>query len=93
MAWFRNHYRCGDCGTKWADEWSCCCDDECPSCGSRDWSPYESDDLTEVVDSVSGSFVLLRSPESAEHYPDYAVVAQFPSQQAAERYASNGELI
>jgi hypothetical protein len=21
MAWYRNHYHCGDCGTHWDDEW------------------------------------------------------------------------
>lgn len=93
MAWYRNQYHCGDCGTDWEDEWSCCCDDECPHCGSRNWSPTESLDLTEVVGETRSSFVLLRSPDSAEHYPDYKVVAYFPSKQAAERYAANGELI
>lgn len=93
MAWFRNHYHCGDCGADWEDEWSCCCDDECPNCGSKNWSPHESDDLTEVIDSLEGAFVLLRSPETAGHYPDYEIVARFSSLAAAERYVANGELI
>lgn len=25
-------YRCS-CGTRWTQQWSCACDDECPSCG------------------------------------------------------------
>lgn len=50
MAWFLNHYHCDDCGADWEDEWSCCCDDECPVCGSGDWSPVESDDVTFVVE-------------------------------------------
>ena len=49
MAWYRNFYHCTDCDTRWEDEWSCCCDDECPECGSRNWSPYESEDLTEII--------------------------------------------
>lgn len=93
MAWFRNHYRCDECGTKWHDEWSCCCDDECPNCGSGDWSPYESDDLSEVVDETKGTFLLLRSPDTAGHYPDYQIVASFSSKEAAERYVASGELI
>lgn len=93
MAWYRNHYHCGECGTDWEDEWSCCCDDECPSCGSRNWSPVDSDDLTEIVEPISGTFALLRSPERAEHSPDYEIVALFSSQEVAERYAANGELI
>jgi hypothetical protein len=44
-------------------------------------SPYESDDLTEVVEQRDGKFVALRSPESAEHVPDYqeiAVICELP---------------
>ncbi|MBF0391344.1 MAG: hypothetical protein HQL38_01575 [Alphaproteobacteria bacterium] len=46
--WFRNHYECA-CGTKWTDEWSCKCDDECPSC-KTDVSPHQSDDLSPKSD-------------------------------------------
>lgn len=44
---WRNRYRCDECNEEWADTWSCQCDDECPSCGN-DFSPYQSDDLTET---------------------------------------------
>ena len=44
---FRNLYRCGDCGHEWQDEWSCTCDDDCPDCGSRHWTPYKSEDIEE----------------------------------------------
>lgn len=93
MAWYRNHYHCGDCGTNWHDEWSCCCDDECPGCGSRNWSPYESDDLTEVVCETDHAFLVLRSPDSAEHHPDYVSVGSFPTRCSATRYLVAGELI
>ena len=93
MAWFRNHYHCGDCGTDWHDEWSCCCDDQCPNCGSKNWSPVESDDLTEVIETSGDSFVLLRSPPTAEHHPDYVAVAKFASEAMAMRYMVDGELI
>jgi hypothetical protein len=86
MAWYRNHYRCGDCRADWEDEWSCCCDDECPNCGSRNWSPYDSDDLTFVVEQDGGEFIVLMSPRSAEHEPDYAEVAVALSQGAAQAY-------
>ena len=43
LFWFKNRYECG-CGTSWDDEWSCACDDECPSCG-RDCSPTESEEI------------------------------------------------
>ena len=93
MAWYRNHYHCGDCGTDWQDEWSCCCDDECPNCGSRNWSPHASDNLTEIACENGGAFVVLRSPESAEHRPDYVSIAKFPSLYSATRYIVAGELI
>ena len=44
---FRNFYRCGDCGHEWRDEWSCMCDDDCPECGSRHWTPHKSEDIEE----------------------------------------------
>jgi len=50
---FLNHYRCEDCVdpetgafVEWEDQWSCQCDDECPSCGN-DFSPYKSEDVEE----------------------------------------------
>ncbi|WP_156433544.1 hypothetical protein [Bradyrhizobium retamae] len=46
MAWFLNHYKCDRCRRRWADEWSCMCDDTCPHCGARDMTPYESEELT-----------------------------------------------
>jgi len=86
MAWFRNHYRCGDCGAYWEDEWSCCCDDECPVCGSGDWSPLESDDLTFYVEEQDGAYAIYVSPITAEHRPDYALAAIALHQGAARTY-------
>lgn len=31
LVWL-NSYRCDDCAEEWDDEWSCKCDDRCPSC-------------------------------------------------------------
>jgi hypothetical protein len=92
MAWYRNHYHCGDCGTDWEDEWSYCCDDECPNCGSSDWSPVESEDLTEVVESTDWGFVVMRSPDTAEDKPRYAPIARFASEEPARRFIRDGEL-
>jgi len=41
---FRNHYRCPNDGTEWTDEWSCQCNDRCPTCNAE-IEPYESEDL------------------------------------------------
>jgi hypothetical protein len=93
MAWYRNHYHCGDCGTDWEDEWSCCCDDECPECGSRHWSPVESEDLTEVVWETEAGFEVMRSAKWAADRPRYRTLAQFATKDAAMRFAQSGELI
>jgi predicted nucleic acid-binding Zn-ribbon protein len=55
---FRNFYRCARCGHMWTDVWSATCDDDCPHCGARHMSPYESEDVEDspsVVDAVSSS--------------------------------------
>jgi predicted nucleic acid-binding Zn-ribbon protein len=75
MAWHRNHYACERCEHEWSDEWSSMCDDDCPNCGARHMSPYESDDLTEIVEERDGKFIALRSAESAEDDADYEAIA------------------
>ena len=46
MRW-RNRYRCPDCGEEWEDSWDSQCDDDCPHCGCRHVSPYESKEVEE----------------------------------------------
>jgi len=92
MAWYRNHYRCGDCGTYWEDEWSCNCDDDCPRCGSRHWSPVDWDDLTEVMSETKAGFIVVQSPKTAEHKPGYTPVAKFTTRELAMRFIVDGEL-
>ncbi len=41
---YLNRYRCDDCAEEWEDQWSCGCNDECPTCG-HEIEPYESLDL------------------------------------------------
>ncbi len=86
MAWFLNHYHCDDCGADWEDEWSCCCDDDCPECGSRHWSPVASDDLTFVISEDDNGFAVFESPRTAEDKPRYTRVAVAPSAEAATAY-------
>lgn len=92
MAWFVNHYRCGDCGETWDDEWSCMVDDDCPKCRSRHWTPLDSEDLTEVVEEIDGLFVVMRSPDGAGHRPNYKFIASFTTEQLAMRFVVDGEL-
>lgn len=42
---YQNCYECPRCATTWEDEWDCQCDDDCPACGMRHISPFESFDL------------------------------------------------
>jgi hypothetical protein len=86
MAWFANYYTCGRCKKSWTDEWSCTCDDDCPHCGARHMSPSKSDDLTEIISQEHGSFVAYRSPDSAEHCPDYRELGRFKSRAAAQNF-------
>ena len=86
MAWFCNYYKCARCGSKSEDEWSCMCDDDCPHCGARHMSPYKGADLTEIVEEHDGGFVVLRSPDSAEHLPDYCEIAKFSTREEAISY-------
>ena len=92
MAWFLNLYKCDRCKRRWADEWSCMCDDECPHCGARDMTPYNSEDLTELIEQDGSEFVALRSPASAEHAPDYCEVGRFPTRAKAEEFLASTEL-
>jgi len=84
MAWFLNKYRCDGCGREWKDAWSAMCDDDCPYCGSRHMSPYDSVDLTEFVEESGGRFLVFRSPATAQSAPDYELIAECPTLPAAE---------
>jgi hypothetical protein len=88
MAWFLNHYTCYRCNRDWSDTWSCMCDDECPHCGARHATTYESEELTTVIEHVGKEFVVLWSPETAEHDPDYRELGRFPSREKALEFLS-----
>ncbi len=77
MAWYLKHYECDQCGCTWTDEWSCACNDRCPSCNAE-IEPYEDENLTYVVEPLpDGMFVVLFSPPSAESSPDYRPIGTF----------------
>lgn len=76
MAWYNNHYEC-ECGCKWADEWSCMCNDECPECGLSDIEPHESDDLSVLIEP--GVIFAGRSMEESDTY-----LAEADARKAAE---------
>lgn len=66
------------------------CDDDCPDCGARHMSPYKSDDLTEVIAPDGAEFVVLWSPETAEHYADYRELGRFPTRAEAKAFLATG---
>jgi hypothetical protein len=49
-------------------------------------SPYESDDLTTVVEKHGSEFVVLWSPETAEHDADYRELGRFRTRAQAESF-------
>jgi hypothetical protein len=86
MAWYRNYYICERCDSTWTDEWSCTCDDDCRHCGARHMSPFDSDHLTEIIARDGDDFVVLWSPETAEHKSDYRELGRFATKAAAEAF-------
>jgi len=46
MSQFLNSYHCEACDEYWDDQWSCACNDKCPTC-NKEIEPYQSDDLEE----------------------------------------------
>lgn len=42
---YNNHYKCPRCNSEWWDAWDCQVDDDCPYCGKRHITPFESEDL------------------------------------------------
>jgi hypothetical protein len=49
-------------------------------------SPYDSDDLSTVIEESNGEFVVLWSPEVAEHAPDYRELGRFPTRAKAQAF-------
>lgn len=48
-------------------------------------SPYESVNLTQLMEEAGGRFLIFRSPDTAEDSPDYEPSADCPTLQAAEK--------
>jgi hypothetical protein len=67
------------------------CDDDCPHCGARHMSPFHSEDLTEIIEERGPTFVVLRSPDTAEHTPSYVEVGNFETRAQAAAYLNSFE--
>jgi hypothetical protein len=51
-------------------------------------SPDDSEDLTSVIEPKGDKFVVLWSPETAEHDPDYCELGLFPTRKQAEAFVA-----
>jgi len=49
-------------------------------------SPFNSDDLTNVIRQRDGVFLVLRSPDTAEDAPFYKEIASFKFREHAEEF-------
>jgi hypothetical protein len=56
-------------------------------------SPFDSQNLTEVVAQEGDVFVAFRSPDTAEHDPDYRELGRFPTREKAEEFLESVEAI
>jgi len=52
-------------------------------------SPFDSENLTEIVEHDGDEFVAIRSPDTAEHDPDYRELGRFPSLEKAEEFLAS----
>jgi hypothetical protein len=55
-------------------------------------TPFHSEDLTELVAREGKEFIILRSPDTAEHDPDYEELGRFPTREKAEEFLASYEL-
>lgn len=53
--------------------------------------PYESVDLTEIVEECEGTFLVYRSPDSSEDDPDYELIAECETRELAEQFLRDNE--
>ena len=49
-------------------------------------SPCHSEDMTEFIARDGSEYVAMRSPETAEHDPDYRELGRFPTRAKAEEF-------
>jgi hypothetical protein len=52
-------------------------------------TPFKSEDLTELVEQDGDEFVVLRSPDTAEHDADYRELGRFSSLEKAEEFLAS----
>jgi len=56
-------------------------------------SPCHSEDMTEFIARDGAEFVVLRSPDTAEHDADYRELGRFPTREKAEEFLASADVI
>jgi hypothetical protein len=54
-------------------------------------TPYDSEDLTTLIEANGTEFVVLQSPETAEHKPAYFELGRFPSREKALEFLASDD--
>jgi hypothetical protein len=52
-------------------------------------TPFDSENLTELIEQDGKEFVAIRSPNTAEHDPDFREVGRFPTREKAEEFLAS----
>jgi hypothetical protein len=55
-------------------------------------SPFDSENLTELVEQDGNEFVAIRSPNTAEHDPDYRELGRFSTHGEAEEFLTSVDI-
>jgi hypothetical protein len=63
-------------------------DDACPHCGAGDITPHTSENLTTLIEKNGNGYIVLWSPETAEHKPDYRELGRFVTKEQAVDFLS-----
>jgi hypothetical protein len=86
-----NYYLC-HCGEEWEMEWSCACNDRCPSCDSE-IEPYQSDEIRDANDMSHDEWVsileslVIRDASVLLNIPGvYEAVSEHYNNEIIERY-------
>jgi hypothetical protein len=55
-------------------------------------SPCHSEDMTVFIERDGNEFVAIRSPDTAEHDPDYRELGRFSTREKAEEFLASVEV-
>jgi hypothetical protein len=53
--------------------------------------PYNSVDVTEIIQEHNGTFIVYRMPDDGEDSDDYEWIAEFETREEADYFLKNGD--